>query len=89
MAAVAAYALSTGGFFRAFLGFLLFAGTMAALMLVISLLVGTSQTVLLRRLKASSRAIQRVGGFLMLLVGAGLIYFTIDSNAFQSIFFPS
>ena len=44
LAAVAAFALSTGGFLSAFLAFLLFAGTMGGLMLVISLLVGTSQT---------------------------------------------
>ncbi len=55
----------------------------------ISLLVGTSQHVLLRRLRTSSRTIQRAGSVLMLLVGVGLVYFTIDSDAFQSVFFIS
>ena len=86
---VAAFALSTGGFLTAFLAFLLFAATMGALMLAISLLVGASQNVVLRRLRASSRAIQRVASILLVLVGIGLIYFTVDSGAFQSIFIPA
>lgn len=89
LAAVAAFALSTGGFLTAFLAFLLFAATMGALMLAISLLVGASQNVALRQLRASSRAIQRVASVLLVLVGIGLIYFTLDAGTFQSIFIPS
>ncbi|MEE9198549.1 MAG: hypothetical protein V3U26_01995 [Dehalococcoidia bacterium] len=89
LAAVAAFALSTGGFLSAFLAFLLFAGTMGGLMLTISLLVGTSQKVILKRLRASTRKIQQVGSVLLILVGIGLIYFTIDSGRFQAIFVPS
>ena len=89
LAAVAAFALSTGGFLTAFLAFLLFAATMGALMLAISLLVGASQNAVLRRLRASSRAIQRVASVLLILVGIGLIYFTLDAGTFQSIFIPS
>ena len=89
LAAVAAFAVSTGGFLAGFLAFLLFAAVMGILMLLISLLVGTSQNILLGRLRASTGAIQRVGSVLMILVGIGLIYFTIDAGAFQSIFLPS
>jgi cytochrome c biogenesis protein CcdA len=88
LAAVAAFALSTGGFLSAFLAFLLFAATMAALMLLVSLLVGTSQNTLLRKMRASSRAIQRVSSIVLILVGAGLVYFTIDVGTFGGIFFP-
>lgn len=73
----------------AFLAFLLFATTMAGLMLGIALLVGTSQHILLRRLRASSRSIQRVSSVLLVLVGVGLIYFTIDVGTFRDLFFPS
>ncbi len=89
LAAVAAFAMTTGGFLTAFLAFLLFAATMGALMLAISLLVGASQTALLGRLRASSRAIQRAASLLLVLVGIGLIYFTLDAGTFQSIFIPS
>ena len=89
LAAVAAFALTTVGFLTAFLAFLLFAATMGGRMLVISLLVGTSQTSILRRLRSSSQAIQRVASVLLVLVGTGLIYFTIDAGRFQTIFFPS
>ena len=88
LAAVAAFALSTGGFLSAFLAFLLFAGTMGSLMLVISLLVGTSQKLILKRLRASARKIQRGGSVLLILVGIALVYFTIDSGRFQAIFVP-
>ena len=89
LAAVAAFAMTTGGFLTAFLAFLLFAATMGALMLAISLLVGASQTAFLGRLRASSRAIQRAASLLLVLVGIGLIYFTLDAGTFQSIFIPS
>ena len=89
LAAVAAFAMTTGGFLTAFLAFLLFGATMGALMLAISLLVGASQTALLGRLRASSRAIQRAASLLLVLVGIGLIYFTLDAGTFQSIFIPS
>jgi cytochrome c biogenesis protein CcdA len=89
LAAVAAFAMTTGGFLTAFLAFLLFAATMGALMLAISLLVGASQTALLGRLRKSSRAIQRAASLLLVLVGIGLIYFTLDAGTFQSIFIPS
>ncbi len=88
LAAVAAFALSTGGFLTAFLAFLLFAATMGVLMLAISLLVGASQNTVLRRLRGSSRAIQRTASVLLVLVGTGLIYFTLDAGTFQSIFIP-
>ena len=89
LAAVAAFAMTTGGFLTTFLAFLLFAAAMGALMLAISLLVGASQTALLGRLRASSRAIQRAASLLLVLVGIGLIYFTLDAGTFQSIFIPS
>ena len=89
LAAVSAFALTAGGFLTAFLTFLLFAATMGSLMLIVSLLVGTSQSLLLRRLRASTRSIQRAGSVLLILVGIGLIYFTLDAGTFQSIFIPS
>ena len=88
LAAVSAFALVTGGFLTAFLTFLLFAATMGGLMLAVSLLVGTSQNLLLKRLRSSTRSIQRVGSILLLLVGTGLIYFTLDAGRFQAVFFP-
>ena len=88
LAAVAAFALSTGGFLIAFLAFLLFAATMGVLMLAVSLLVGASQSAALKRLRSSSRNIQRAASVLLILVGSGLIYFTLDSGTFQTIFIP-
>ena len=89
LAAVSAFALATGGFLTAFMTFVLFAATMGSLMLIISLLVGTSQNLLLRRLRASTGSIQRVGSILLILVGIGLIYFTLDAGTFQMVFIPS
>ena len=88
LAAVAAFALATGGFLAAFLTFLLFAVTMGGLMLAISVLVGTSRNLPLKRLRSSVGSIQRVGSILLILVGVGLVYFTLDAGRFQAIFFP-
>ena len=77
LAAVAAFALSTGGFLAAFGAFLLFAAVMGMLMVAISVLVGASQNALLRRLRTHAREIQRVGSVLMMGVGIGLISFVI------------
>jgi len=88
LAAVSAFALTTGGFLTAFLTFLLFAGTMGSLMLGVSLLVGASQNLLLKRLRSSTRSIQRAGSVLLVLVGIGLIYFTLDAGTFQAVFLP-
>ncbi len=57
-------------------------------MLGVSLLVGTSQNLLLKRLRSSTRSIQRAGSVLLVLVGIGLIYFTLDAGTFQAVFFP-
>ena len=88
LVAVSAFALTTGGFLTAFLTFLLFAGTMGSLMLGVSLLVGASQNLLLKRLRSSTRSIQRAGSVLLVLVGIGLIYFTLDAGTFQAVFLP-
>jgi len=88
LAAVAAFALTAGGFLSAFLAFLLFAGVMAALMMFIAVLAGTSQEVLLKRLRASSQVFQRVGGTVLMLAGLGLIYFTLNVGAFRALFYP-
>lgn len=57
-------------------------------MLAVSLLVGISRSTALRGLKGSVRPIQRVGSVVMVLVGAGLIYSTVQPDAFRSVFFP-
>ncbi|MBI4305996.1 MAG: hypothetical protein HY678_06715, partial [Chloroflexi bacterium] len=58
------------------------------LMLAVSLLVAASQERLLRRLRASTGAIQRAGAGLMVVVGAGLVYFSVATGTFERIFFP-
>ena len=72
----------------AFFGVGLFTLTMGALMLIVSLVVGVTRSSTLRGLKGSARPIQRVGSVVMLLVGAGLIYSTVQPGAFQSVLFP-
>ncbi len=66
----------------------LFTATMGALMLAVSLVVGLSRSTGLRGLKRSAGPIQRVGSVVMLLVGAGLIYSTVQTDAFWSVLFP-
>ena len=86
LAAVAAFALSTGGFISAFLAIVLFAFTMAALMVFVSGLVAISSPLLARRLRASSGTIQRAANTVLLAVGVGLIYFSVDVDTTRSLF---
>jgi len=86
LAAVAAFALSTGGFISAFLAIVLFAFTMAALMVFVSGLVAISGPLLARRLRASSGTIQRAANTVLLAVGIGLIYFSVDVETTRSLF---
>jgi cytochrome c biogenesis protein CcdA len=86
LAAVAAFALSTGGFVTAVLAFVLFAFTMGALMMLIALLVALSGPLLARRLRASSGTIQRAANMALLGVGIGLVYFSNDVGAARSLF---
>ena len=57
-------------------------------MLLVSLVVGVTRRSALRGLKGAARPIQRVGSVVMLLVGAGLIYTTLQPDVFRSTFFP-
>lgn len=86
LAAVAAFALSTGGFATAFLAFLIFAFTMAGLMMLVSILVASTPPVLLRRLRASSRGFQQVANIVLMAVGAGMIYFSVNVAVTRSLF---
>jgi cytochrome c biogenesis protein CcdA len=86
LAAVAAFAFSTGGFLSAFLAFLLFACTMAALMLVMALFVALARPALVRRVRASTPAIQRIASVVLVLIGAGMVYFTLNVQTFRSLF---
>ncbi|MBI4236338.1 MAG: hypothetical protein HY688_03165 [Chloroflexi bacterium] len=86
LAAVAAFAFSTGGFFSAFLAFLLFALTMAALMLVISVLVALSPSLLSQRLRAASGTIQRTASIVLVAVGLSLVYLSVDLETTRALF---
>lgn len=86
LAAVAAFAFSTGGFGPAVLAFVLFALTMALLMLLTSVLAAMSHGFLLRRLRASARGLQQTANAVLLAVGVATIYFSIDVDAARSLF---
>ena len=89
LAAVAAFVLATGGFVTALAAFLLFAGVMAVLMVLVSVLVGTSRNDFLGSLRSSTQRIQRAASVLLLLVGAGLIFTAVNAEPFLSAFVPS
>lgn len=83
------YTLSVGGFWTALAAFLAFSATMALLMVGVTLLVGVSQTVLIKRIRGSIPAMRRVSGVVMLVVGAATVAFLLQGNGwFTSLFFP-
>lgn len=83
------YTLTIGGFSVAFGAFLVFAGSMGILMILMTVLVGLAQAVLVRRLKGGIPAIRRVSGAVMLAVGALTVAFVLQGNRlFTELLFP-
>ena len=88
LAAVVAFALASGGIPSALLAFLLFGATMATLMLAAALLVGLSDAALLRRVRASGLAVQRVASVILVGVGLLLVYSVLQAEQFRRLLFP-
>ncbi len=88
MAGLIIFALGSGGFINAFLAFLVYSASMASLMLGVSLLVSKSKTVLLNDLRYSTPKIKKASSIILIVVGAFLIYATINLQFFVRIFFP-
>ena len=89
LAALVVAALASGGLSSAISAFLVFAATMAALMLIVSALVGGSRETIINRLKAQTPRIQRVASYLLILVGAFNILSSFYLSQFQRILFPA
>lgn len=77
LATVIVIALASGGFLAALAGFLVFALTMAALMLLVSVVAAGPRRGVLRRLSARTPAIKRAGGAALLAFGSLLIVTTV------------
>ncbi len=88
MAGLIVFTLGSGGFVNAFLAFLVYSASMASLMLGVSLLVSKSKTVLLNELKYSTPKIKKAASIILIVVGAFLIYATINLQFFVRTFFP-
>jgi cytochrome c-type biogenesis protein len=85
------FALAAGTATAALQAFAIFSLTMAALMVGVTLLVGYSQVVLLRRLRGAVPALHRLGGAVMVVVGSytAISLATGPGRAlFVRIFFP-
>lgn len=76
--AIVLLALSTG-LISGFAIFLLYALAMAAVIVVVTVLVALSKEFLLQKLRISSRYIERITGFILLLVGGYLLYYTLTT----------
>lgn len=87
MLSLVLYALTIGSFWTALTGFFVFAATMAVLMFGVTLIVGLSRGALLSRLKASTRAINKIGGVVMMAAGMFIVVLT-GNELFTRIFFP-
>ncbi|MBI3023823.1 MAG: hypothetical protein HYY68_08920 [Thaumarchaeota archaeon] len=88
MAGLIVFALSSGGFVNAFLAFLVYSASMASLMLGVSLLVSKSKTLLIGDLKYSTPKIKKATSMVLIVVGAFLIYATINLQFFVRTLFP-
>ncbi len=88
MAGLIVFSLGSGGFANAFVAFIIYSLTMVLLMLAISMLVAHSKNILITRLKASATTIKKAASILLLVVGAFVIYATINLQFFVRALFP-
>ena len=89
LAGLIVVALASGGIASALGAFFVFAVTMGALMLVVSLLVAASEEILLTRMKAATPKIKRAASYALILVGIFNIYTAINNPLFLALLFPS
>ena len=88
LAGLITYAISIGGIASALSAFLIFSISMGALMLLISMLVASSQENLINRLKAAAPKIKTVSATLLIFVGGFNLFTTINSELFLKMLFP-
>lgn len=81
-------ALGSAAFSQALLAFVVFAATMAGLMIVVSFLIASSKRTLVRRLQASTARIKTVSGVLLVLVGSVNLSAVLDRQLFVRVLFP-
>jgi cytochrome c-type biogenesis protein len=82
------FALSSGGFSSAMSAFVVFSLTMASLMVLVSLLVATSQASMIQKLKSATTRIKKVSSILLIAVGLFTIITSLDTTTFVQLLFP-
>jgi cytochrome c-type biogenesis protein len=87
MAAPLLTAFTTQGVTGVVITVFLFLFTMAALMVLVSLVIGLANQTLLAGLRASVPMVQRAASVLMIVVGVVLIYLDLNLDLFRSTFF--
>ncbi|MCI0712330.1 MAG: hypothetical protein L0154_19405 [Chloroflexi bacterium] len=88
LAGLVIFALSSGGLVSALLAFGIFSMTMGSLMLLVSVLVATSQEAMIYRLKKASPRIKTLTGILLVGVGLFNIITSIETDTFINLLFP-
>jgi cytochrome c-type biogenesis protein len=88
LAGLAIASLASGGFASALSAFFIFALTMGALMLLISLFVGASRQQLIQQLKIAGPRIRTISALAMVAVGIFQLYTSLALDQFRYLFFP-
>ncbi len=86
LATVIVLALASSGFVSALAAFLVFALTMAALMIIVSLVASSSRRRFLKTLSARTPTIKRTGGVILSAFGAVLLVLTAWPTALRPLF---
>ena len=88
LAAVAVFAASVGGFLTGLMAFLIFGLTMGLLVFTLAYLGASSGQALARPLRRWSRLIQRVSAAIIIAIGAGLIYASLNPGVLMRWLLP-
>jgi len=68
-------ALVLGNFYESILVFILYASGMSLFMIIVSIMVATSKTLILRYLKFTVKYIKKIGAFIIIIAGIYIIYY--------------
>jgi cytochrome c biogenesis protein CcdA len=86
VAAPVLYSFTTQAYAGAAGTILLIAGTMGALMILVSPLFGLAKGVLFTRVQLLTADIQRIAGALVVVMGLAIIFFSLDTGTFFDTF---
>jgi len=88
LTALVVFSLASGGFISALSAFTIYAAIMAILMIIVAALVASAKNTLISQLGASTQAIKKVSGVILVVVGVFLLSSSLLVTQYTQLFLP-